>query len=227
MAGPLIPCDSATFRLRNRQFGIAPLFRRDAPTVRKPMNAISEQLDEIRKTADLVRAAQAGDRHAFGALFERYHRAVTAIAFRRLKNFDAAQELRQEVFIQAMQKLDQLRTPECFGSWLRAITVRMAINRQVRSRTALAIEPSALDESLADRSDPSERVTRAERSAHLRAGLRRLRRLDRETLQAFYIRGQSLSEMARDFAAPLGTIKRRLHVARKRLAQHVDGATLG
>ena len=40
----------------------------------------------------------------------------------------------------------------------------------------------------------------------------------RKTLEAFYVRGQSLLEMSDEFDAPVGTIKRRLHVARKRLA---------
>ena len=40
---------------------------------------------------------------------------------------------------------------------------------------------------------------------------------DREALEAFYLRGQSLKQMATEFDAPIGTIKRRLHVARQRL----------
>jgi RNA polymerase sigma-70 factor (ECF subfamily) len=61
-----------------------------------------------------------------------------------------------------------------------------------------------------------------ERSSQVRAGLNRLRDLDRETLVAFYVHGQSLLEMSEEFDAPLGTIKRRLHVARKRLADEVE-----
>jgi RNA polymerase sigma-70 factor (ECF subfamily) len=56
----------------------------------------------------------------------------------------------------------------------------------------------------------------------VRAGLRRLRDLDRRTLVAFYVEGRSLLEMSREFESPLGTIKRRLHVARKRLAQELQ-----
>ena len=56
----------------------------------------------------------------------------------------------------------------------------------------------------------------------VQAGLSKLRELDRETLEAFYVRGQSLIEMSDEFDAPLGTIKRRLHVARKRLAEEVE-----
>jgi len=47
--------------------------------------------------------------------------------------------------------------------------------------------------------------------------LRDLKPLDRETLEAFYLRGRSLKQMAREFETPVGTIKRRLHVARQRL----------
>jgi RNA polymerase sigma-70 factor (ECF subfamily) len=49
-----------------------------------------------------------------------------------------------------------------------------------------------------------------------------LRALDRDTLTAFYIEGQSLAEMSTAFDSPVGTIKRRLHVARKRLAQELE-----
>ena len=47
--------------------------------------------------------------------------------------------------------------------------------------------------------------------------------LDRQTLEAFYIRGRSLKQMAREFEVPTGTIKRRLHVARLRLKEVLEG----
>jgi RNA polymerase sigma-70 factor (ECF subfamily) len=47
--------------------------------------------------------------------------------------------------------------------------------------------------------------------------------MDRATLEAFYVHGHSLVEMSAQFDAPLGTIKRRLHVARKRLAKRMEG----
>jgi RNA polymerase sigma-70 factor (ECF subfamily) len=56
----------------------------------------------------------------------------------------------------------------------------------------------------------------------VRDGLRKLRTLDRDTLVAFYVRGQSLLEMSDQFDAPVGTIKRRLHVARQRLAKEIE-----
>ena len=186
------------------------------------MNAITTQLNEIRSTADLVRAAQAGDRAAFGELFERFQPTILAIANRRLRSTADAQELTQDVFVQAMQKIDQLRTPECFIGWLRQITVRMAINKSIRKAPAISVEPEMLEATVSDSDCPVGAVLADERKDQVRAGLDRLGEMDRDTLVAFYVQGQSLLQMADQFEAPLGTIKRRLHVARKRLAKEVD-----
>lgn len=185
------------------------------------MNAIHSSIQEIRTTVELVRAAQAGDRQAFGELFERFQPTILALAVRRTGNHTEAQELTQDVFVQAMQKLDQLRAPECFPGWLRQITVRMAINRGVRRAPAVAVEPDVLEATLAGESSPLDSAMEGERAGQIRAGLQRLREMDRETLQAFYLQGQTLLQMADRFDAPVGTIKRRLHVARKRLADEV------
>jgi RNA polymerase sigma-70 factor, ECF subfamily len=170
----------------------------------------------------LVRAAQRGDRQAFGDLFERFERHVMAIALRRLGDYGEAQELCQDVFIQAMKKIRQLREPEAFAGWLRAITNRMAINRLVRKPADRAVESETLDYACVETRTPLACALADERAREVRKGLKQLRRLDRETLVAFYVRGQSLVEMSDSFDAPVGTIKRRLHVARKRLAKHVE-----
>ena len=186
------------------------------------MNAIDPQFAQVRQTADLVRAAQAGDRDAFGQLFERFQPTIFAIAMRRCSNAADAQELVQDVFVQAMIKLDQLRTPECFIGWLRQITVRMAINRGVRRAPSVAVEPEILEATLTVETSPVDDVLAIERKDQVQFGMARLREMDRETLDAFYVRGQSLIEMADEFDAPIGTIKRRLHTARKRLAKEVE-----
>lgn len=172
--------------------------------------------------AELVRAAQLGDRQAQGELFERYQQMVLSVAYRRLGDFSDAQELVQEVFVQALQKLGQLRTPECFGSWLRSITVRMAINRMVRGDRAVSTEPTTLEATVVSEENPHTSAVADERAGFVRDGLDRLREMDRDTLVAFYVRGQSLLEMSDHFDAPIGTIKRRLHVARQRLAKEIE-----
>lgn len=172
--------------------------------------------------AQLVIRAQGGDRDAMGELFSRYRQHVFAIGLRRLGDENEAQELCQEVFLQAIQKLDQLRDPACFAGWLRSIAQRMAINRALRRPPSVATEPQTLEATCVDLRTPYKAVIENERSDQVRWGLRRLREMDRDTLVAFYMRGQSLIEMSDKFDAPVGTIKRRLHVARQRLAKQVE-----
>lgn len=181
-----------------------------------------EENEIENSTAELVLAAQSGDREAFGTLVERYERSVFHTALRKTGDADEAQELVQEVFVQAIRKLDQLRQPECFGGWLRSITGRLAINRAVRRRYVQPLENEILETNCLEWDTPSEDALKQERARHVRAGLRRLKSLDRNTLVAFYVEGQSLAEMSEKFASPIGTIKRRLHTARKRLAAELE-----
>ncbi|HZZ30304.1 MAG TPA: sigma-70 family RNA polymerase sigma factor [Pirellulales bacterium] len=171
---------------------------------------------------DLVLAAQDGDRAAFGQLCVRFERMVYSIALVRLGNHAEAQELCQEVFIHALEKLNQLREPECFGGWLRSMAGRMAINRAMRRQPLITAEAETLEGSAVERHTPLDRALAGERQRQVRAALKRLKLMDRETLVAFYVKGHSLVEMSDRFDSPVGTIKRRLHVARKRLAKELS-----
>lgn len=176
---------------------------------------------------EIVLAAQRGDRQAFGRLIERYQRAVYLTAYRRLRNHAEAQELCQDVFVQAMRKIGQLNDVRCFGSWLRSITGRMAINRAMRRKATICIDAATLEPSARETDTPLAATLARERRQQVRSGLRRLGPLDRQTLTAFYFDGSSLLEMSRQFASPVGTIKRRLHVARKRLARELEALASG
>jgi RNA polymerase sigma-70 factor (ECF subfamily) len=174
---------------------------------------------------DLVQRAQAGDRAAYGELVERFQPTVYAVALAKIRNPAEAQELTQEVFIHAMTKLDQLRDLHCFAGWLRQITVRMAINRLTRRGPVQDAEPELFQNTPAVGDTPLEELVRAEQRKELWSGLDRLKAVDRATLVAFYIRGRSLKQMSREFETPIGTIKRRLHVARKRLRRQMERAS--
>ncbi len=170
--------------------------------------------DEV---TSLVLRAKDGDRLAFGNLVERFKTAVYAVALGRVRNDAEAQELTQDVFMHVMRKLPQLRDPRCFAGWLRQITVRMAINRLTRNGIAHGAEPEFLDNVAGHGRGPLEEMEVSENRRQIHAGLARLKPLDRQTLEAFYLRGRSLKQMSREFETPVGTIKRRLHVARRRL----------
>ena len=175
----------------------------------------------------LVERARAGDRLAYGNLIERFQPTVYAMALARLRNPTEAQELVQEVFIHAMTKLTQLRDPHCFAGWLRQITERMAINRLTRRGPVRGADPLVLENVQDDGAQPLDDLIRNEQKAKLWAGLDQLKPVDRATLVAFYIRGRSLKQMSREFETPIGTIKRRLHVARLRLKRQMERAAAG
>lgn len=175
--------------------------------------------DEVQ---ELVLRAQSGERQAFGELVERFKGAVFAVALGRTRNEAEAQELMQDVFIHVLRKLPQLRDPRCFAGWLRQITVRMAINRLTRGGFAHGAEPELLDTVAGRDGGPLDEIERRENGRQIHAGLAQLKPLDRATLEAFYIRGRSLKQMSREFETPVGTIKRRLHVARQRLKEAME-----
>ena len=93
----------------------------------------------------------------------------------------------------------------------------MAINRATRRVPLPSVDAEILESAGEHRHDPLDELIARERATQLWAALGRLKTLDRETLVGFYIQGHSLIEMADQLDAPVGTIKRRLHTARKRL----------
>ena len=167
--------------------------------------------------AALVLRAQDGDRDALGALVEQFQGTVYAVCLGRLGNPSEASELTQEVFLHVLRRIGQLREPERFAGWLRQVAVRMAINRATRRLAPPSVDREILEGACEHRDDPLDELISRERAKRLWEGLDRLKPLDRETLVAFYIQGQSLIEMAERLDTPIGTIKRRLHTARKRL----------
>lgn len=181
------------------------------------MEAENKAWGEVER---LVRLAQAGDRNAFGELFERFRGRVLALARQRHRDPLEAEELLQEVFLHALRKLSQLREPACFGAWLRRITVRVSINRAVRRSPIPSTDPDILAAVTADdTASPHDDAVQAEQRRNIHSAVARLRPLDRQALVAFYLKGKPLAQIAGELDVPLGTVKRRLHTARKRLKE--------
>jgi RNA polymerase sigma-70 factor, ECF subfamily len=179
---------------------------------------------EEQRTIRLVLEAQAGSREAFGQLVSQFETTVFATVMSRLRNRAEAREVTQDVFVQAMRKLSQLREPERFGGWLRQIAVRMSINRAVRRPHETTLSPETFTSLKTEPRTPLDDLLRNERSKQVWGGLSKLRDLDRRTLIAFYVEGQSLKQMSDKFESPIGTIKRRLHTARNRLRKELTEA---
>jgi RNA polymerase sigma-70 factor (ECF subfamily) len=171
----------------------------------------------------LVEQAQNGNRAAFDHLVVRFYSKIHSVVMQRLRNSAEADEVTQEVFLRAFRKLPQLQEAERFSGWLSRIAVRLSINRAVRRPAESFLEPEAISAFDAAGDTPLFAMIRQENMEQVRAGLDQLGRLDRETLWAFYFEGSSLKEMSEQFASPIGTIKRRLHTARGRLRDVING----
>ena len=176
--------------------------------------------DEI---TEQVLLAQTGDREAYGRLVEQFQPTVYAVALKKMRNQAEAQELAQEVFVHAMRKIAQVRDPRSFPGWIKTVTKRMAINRLTRRGPIQKVEDGFLDTAAAAGVTPLESLIRTEQASELHRALDLLKPVDRATLLAFYIRGRTLKQMSREFEVPIGTIKRRLHVARNRLKEVLEG----
>lgn len=102
------------------------------------LTAIEPRLPEVA----LIRAAQGGDRAAFGRLYEQYERLIHGILLAHVA-YDDAEDLMQDVFVKALQQLPNLREPAAFCSWLIAIARRVATDhrRSRKSTTPLDLIP--------------------------------------------------------------------------------------
>jgi RNA polymerase sigma-70 factor (ECF subfamily) len=83
--------------------------------------------------AALIRAAQAGDRAAFGALYQQFARMVHGVLIAHVAYADA-EDLMQDVFVKAMQQIAGLRETGALGGWLASIARHAAFDHQRRSR---------------------------------------------------------------------------------------------
>jgi len=171
--------------------------------------------------AEIVRNAQKGDPAAFALLHKQYNHIVFGLATRMVNDTDAANDVCQEVWVRVMEKIGQVRIPSAFPGWLRTTTKRTALNMITRGSPVVTMEPFVLSQYCKTESTPLKRALTRERKSEVHAGMSRLSPLDQATLRAHYMRHQPIRAMSETFDAPLGTIKRRLFVARQRLADEL------
>jgi len=94
--------------------------------------------EDSARDDELIIAAARGDRPAFGALYQRYARLVHGILLARVPPAEA-EDLVQDVFMQAMRRMSELRTVAAFRGWLAAIARRRAID-YFRERGAVRLQ---------------------------------------------------------------------------------------
>ena len=174
--------------------------------------------------AELIERTLEGDDHAFAALVEKYQEQIHALAWQKIGDFHIAQEITQDTFITAYQKLATLTHHKRFAGWLYVITSNKC-NMWHRKKTPQ--QPQSLEET-----DPmeleevyySEYMSRQREEAAnekhrvlVQKLLNKLQESDRTVMTLHYIAGLTCEDISRFLGVSTNTVKSRLHRARKRL----------
>jgi RNA polymerase sigma-70 factor (ECF subfamily) len=130
--------------------------------------------------ADLVARALRGDDDAYDVLVRRYYRAAFALALGVLAERADAEDVCQDAFVKALERLEECRDPARFVQWLMVIVRNRALSyrsyRKVRDTLEL------LPETAAARDSPLSDVTRMELSDRLTLALQSLSQVQREVV---------------------------------------------
>ncbi|RKU24745.1 hypothetical protein C6503_00570 [Candidatus Poribacteria bacterium] len=81
--------------------------------------------------AELIQNILSGNETAFGDLVKKYQKSVHALAWRKIRDFHIAEEITQDVFLQAHKKLASLKNPNQFAGWLYVITMFTGTKHEV------------------------------------------------------------------------------------------------
>lgn len=180
--------------------------------------------------SDLVRLAQKGNIKAFEQLIMNYQNRVYTYCYQLTGNHDNAQDLAQDVFIQAFKSLDSFRREADFGTWLRRITLNKWINAQRKNKiiTVSLNEPVATAkgeyarEIAASDESPEEKI---EQEEFLELVWQALGRLSPEFRQVLILRDMeeySYEEIAGILGCSLGTVKSRINRGRKYIREEIE-----
>jgi len=179
-----------------------------------------EALDD----SQLVQRATRGELSAFEHLVDR-HRPVVIRVAARIVGSDEAEDVSQDAFLRAFHRLDHFRGDAPFRSWLLRITHNAALDHLARRR-AEPVDPETLDtgEPSAAR-PPADRLEVRERIERLERKLRGLSPQHRVVLVLRDAEGLTYEEIADITETPLGSVKARLHRARREFVEMLRANT--
>lgn len=167
----------------------------------------------------LVAAALSEGPEAFTPIVEKYKDAMFGVALMRVRNFHDAEDLTQEAFLEAFERLQRLRDPERLGAWLRSIVIHRCIN--FLKRKTLVAEASKNGHAASGLAELPATIEQQELRDQIFSAIKHLSKPQRETVALYYISGYSQQEIAAMQDVPLGTVKYRMHEARRRLKKEM------
>lgn len=169
--------------------------------------------------AMLVAQTLRGRPEAFGALVERYDRAVYYLAYRTLQDREEARDAAQEAFFKAYRSLKTFKPEAKFSTWLFAITYHGCCDRLARRKRYS-------NEELPERADPAagpEREAIANDEARrLHAAIDALPEKYRTVITLYHLQGKQYEEIASVLGMPMGTVKTHLFRAKEQLRKMLN-----
>jgi RNA polymerase sigma-70 factor (ECF subfamily) len=174
-----------------------------------------EQRDEER---DWIRRSQEGDFEAYEALVSNYQRMIHSLTYRMTGSIADAEDLAQEIFIQAYWRLNTFRGEAKFSSWLYRIGINTCLNWRKREQRR-----EQLQEEWARQDCPCEAVD--DKAERVQAALMRLPAKQRAAIILTTYDEMSHAETARVLGCSETTVSWRLFAARKSLKKWLGPAT--
>ena len=172
---------------------------------------------------ELIQHTLAGDETAFAELVKRYQKPVHTLAWRKIGDFQIAEEITQDTFLKVYQRLHTLKDPNQFSGWLYVIATRRcyAWLRKKRIRT----DPlEDVDTTMIHKDAYSHHVIEDRRNSAVEAHreavkklLAKLKESERTVMTLHYLGEMTVEEISKFIGVSAGTIKSRLQRARNRL----------
>ena len=172
---------------------------------------------------ELIAGAQKGDLSSFDVLVRRYQKRIYFVAYRMVKNHDAADDIAQETFINAYSAIKSFKLGYSLYTWLYRICMNLSINYLKRQK--LVIPESHFDEEskplekAAEGSDPGEILESKELESRIEKAIDSLPPKYKAVLVLRIYEDLSYEEIAKTLKISIGTVMSRLFRARGRMQE--------
>jgi RNA polymerase sigma-70 factor, ECF subfamily len=166
---------------------------------------------------DLVRRVQQGDTEAFDQLVRAFMRRARAIAGRMTRTPEDADDLVQDAFLRALERIDSFDMRRPFGPWFFRLLVNVG-NDSYRRQAVRATEPERDDIAAADPT-PHQDAENAEIRRRFEAALDQLPPRQRLIVSSFEVDGMSTEEIATSLGISQVTVRWHLHQGRRALRE--------
>jgi RNA polymerase sigma-70 factor, ECF subfamily len=169
-----------------------------------------------------VPQARAGNVKAWDALFKRYQLPLYAYVFELVHNEQTSLDIVQETFINAVRHIRTLRDDGKFGSWLFGIAHQKCVQQWRRQNRDAELQDELADAPADPNDTPLDLLIREEQEAEFMKLLDQLPPPQRSVLLLHFVEDFSLEEIAAITEAQLGTVKSRLHYAKRALRKLLE-----